>query len=277
MSSINCKVEKRKIVVGFVLFKAEPSLLDRILLALNNGFECYVFDNSPSESYFRESVNTISNCVYITSGKNVGLGFGIASICAQAYYNGLPAMIFFDQDTIFDITTLEFIEKFYIQNKNLETQYSSLIFKATDKASYDKNKPVIKDVLLSISSGSLFFLQRLKEMNWHNQTYFVDCVDYEFCLNTNNNNLKIGEVSNTPGFDHISEQADLQYNIFGKWRMMRKYSTIRIKDTLKGSIRIFFTSIKTLNFTFAYSIMRSLSIYLYFQFLVRIRNTFNRK
>jgi hypothetical protein len=39
------------ISLGFVLYKAEPSLVDRIRLASEAGFSCYIFDNSPSEKY----------------------------------------------------------------------------------------------------------------------------------------------------------------------------------------------------------------------------------
>jgi hypothetical protein len=38
---------------------------------------------------------------------------------------------------------------------------------------------------LLISSGSLFNLNILKKINWNNVKYFVDGVDYEFCLRAN--------------------------------------------------------------------------------------------
>lgn len=263
----------RGISIGFVLYKAESSLINRINLASEAGFKCYIFDNSPTQLVFNQNFNNKANCKYITCGKNVGLGYGISNVCAQAYYEDSSALLFFDQDTVFDLTTLEFIESFYIRNKQLSTSYSSIVFNAKNGISGHVNDE-IKDVLLSISSGSLFFLERLKDLNWHNETYFVDCVDYEFCLNSSNHNLKIGEYSSTPGFDHVSEQADSEYRVFGKMRMMRKYNYSRVKGTTIASIRLFFTSIFDFNFKFSYAILRSLLIYLSFQFLVRIINFF---
>ncbi|CAM2785214.1 rhamnosyltransferase [Flavobacterium succinicans] len=266
---------EKKIALGFVIYKAEITLIDRIKLASSAGFKCYIFDNSPSDQTFNISFSSFINCKYITAGKNVGLGFGISSVCAQAYYEGSDALLFFDQDTVFNISTLDFIDDFYRENKALEDTYSSIVFNAKNIDSNKfQNKFKLKDVLLTISSGSLFYLRRLRDINWHNQTYFVDCVDYEFCLNSNNHNLKIGECSNTPGFDHVSEQADSEYLIFGKKRMMRKYNLSRVKGTATASLRLFFTSIITVNPKFAYAILRSLGIYLYFQFLVRILNFF---
>jgi rhamnosyltransferase len=266
---------KKSIALGFVLYKAERTLVDRIKLASSLGFKCYIFDNSPTDQVFNKIFSDSVNCRYITAGKNVGLGFGISSVCGQAYSEGSDALLFFDQDTVFNASTLDFIDDFYTERKSLEGVYSSVVFNAKNiHATNEQYQFEIKDVLLTISSGSLFFLKRLKDINWHNQTYFVDCVDYEFCLNSNNHGLKVAECSNTPGFDHISEQADSEYYIFGKKRMMRKYPISRVRGTTTASLRLFLTAIKTCNPKFAYAIARSLGIYLYFQLLVRILNFF---
>jgi rhamnosyltransferase len=116
-------------------------------------------------------------------------------------------------------------------------------------------------------------------MNWHNRTYFVDCVDFEFCLNSKKNNLKIGECSLAPGFDHESEQGDDKYTIFGKNYSMRKYPMGRIFDTLLASSKLLILSIKTRNYSFSRGISRFLVGYLIYQFMARIINnsTFEKK
>jgi GT2 family glycosyltransferase len=259
------------ISLGFVIYKAESSLTERIRLAEKAGFRCYIFDNSPENQVFNENFNGNSGCKYITAGKNVGLGFGISCICGQAYYEGFRALLFFDQDTVFDTSTLEFINSFYKQKGSIENEYSSVVFNSKTLGKTAEAFE-IKDVLLTISSGSLFFLKRLKDINWHDESFFVDLVDYEFCLNSSNHNLKIGECSNTPGFDHVSEQADSEYKIFWKKRMMREYSFSRISGTITAGMRLIFRSLRSLNLKYTYAIFRSLSIYLYFQILVRILN-----
>jgi rhamnosyltransferase len=263
----------RNIAIGFVIYNPSVSLLQRINLALASGFALYIFDNSPQNGFLREAIKCEENCKYITCGKNVGLGFGISSVCAQAYYDSFHALIYFDQDTIFNISTLLFIEDFYVSNHNLRISYSSIVF--NDKNVNNvivKGKYMIKDVLLSISSGSLFFLHNVNKLNWHNHKYFVDCVDYEFCLKSNINKLKIGECSITPGLDHVSEQADVKYKLFGKERMLRKYSINRIFDTTVGSMRLFISSIITWNMQYSAAIIRSLVQYLNWQLVVRLIN-----
>lgn len=261
----------RKIAIGFVIYNPTPSLMLRMTSALKSGFAIYIFDNSPELGLVREFCKSNKNCTYNLSGKNVGLGYGMTSVCAQAYYDNFSALIFFDQDTVFDQDTLDFIEEFYIKNAEIEAVYSAVTFNAKKSLSPDAgNKFVFHDILMTINSGSLFFLKNIRKLNWFDETYFVDCVDYAFCLNSSNNNMKIGECSITPGYDHDAEQGDTQYFLFGKKRKLRKYSATRVLDTTLASSRLLLTSIFTGNVKFAMAISRSLTGYLFWQLFVRL-------
>jgi rhamnosyltransferase len=203
--------------------------------------------------------------------KNVGLGLGMASVCAQAYYDGHSALLFFDQDTIFKSDTLSFIEEFYINRPDLSTKYSAITFNAKKFQSLTNiDSQHIKNVLLVINSGSLFFLGNLKKLNWHNEKYFVDCVDYEFCLNSKISGFEIGGFSFTPGFDHSSEQDDTSYQVFGRTYSMRAYSITRIYDTCSASLKLMLKSIATAQIKFFFVIFRLLAIYIATQLFVRI-------
>ncbi len=264
----------RKIAIGVVTYNPGDNLISRLSLALASGFVLYVFDNSPEDGIVQNFCDSKQACRYFSCGKNVGLGFAISTVCAQAYYDSFPALIFFDQDTVFDENTLDFIENFYINNANIASNYSAIVFNSQNSGDCAESNCVFKDVLLARSSGSLFFLENLKKINWHNEKYFVDCVDYEFCLNSNNNNFKIGECSIAPGFDHESEQPDVRYIVFGKERLLRKYSAKRIIGTITASTRLLITSITTRNVVFFIAIIRSLAVYLYWQLVARLINAF---
>lgn len=268
---VHNEILNNKISIGFVIHLPENSIINRIKTAEECGFMIYIFDNSPKIDFVRNFCKNLKNCKYITCGKNIGLGVGISAICAQAYYDFNSALLFFDQDTCYNHETLKFIQDFYERQTNLETNYSAIVFnsKNVQKKNVEGHSE-IKDVLMAISSGSLFFLKNLEMLNWHNTNYFIDCVDYEFCLNSNNHHFKIGEYSATPGFDHQAEQPDKKYRIFGKERFMRKYSSKRFFDYFFSSLRLIFQSLKTNNFKFAKATFRSLIIYLYFQCTIRI-------
>jgi hypothetical protein len=261
----------RKIAIGFVIYVPSMKQLNRIHEASHLGFSVYVYDNTAERSNFEGFARNRGNIVYLTCGKNVGLGLGMASVCAQAYYDGYSALLFFDQDTVFTTKTLEFIEDFYVRNKRSSLDYSAWVFKPTSRKDLNPQKDVeIRDVMLAINSGSLFFLDNARRFNWHDESYFVDCVDYSFCLRTRRAGLKVGEISGVPDFDHVAEQGDSRYIILGKEYLFRPYSAKRIVDTMTASTRLVFDSFIQGDFAFSAKITWLFTIYLVAQILVRV-------
>lgn len=263
----------RDIALGVVTYNPDSALTLRLQLAIENGFSVYVFDNSPEDGIIREFCRQWrSAATYLTCGKNVGLGFGISSVCAQAYYDTHSALLFFDQDTIFDNSTLQFVTDFHTRHAGLAASHSAVWFNAKKYTGCTAagDRFAYQDVLMAINSGSLFFLDTVKKLKWMNEKYFVDCVDYEFCLRSNNNRFKIAECSNTPGFDHDRGQEDVKRIIFGKERKLRQYSVKRVLDTVRASSKLLITSISTGNRAFTVAIGRSVAGYLFWQGMSRI-------
>lgn len=257
--------------LGFVTFGAKPTLVRRLEVAHAAGYRLYVFDNSPDLELVRDACRQLVTPRYLTCGRNAGLGVGLASVCAQAYYDGFAALLVFDQDTVFDRSTLDFISGFLAAKPKVGRTHSAVVFNAkrvgeataTDRFAH-------RDVLVAISSGSLFYLDNLRRIGWHNPTYFVDCVDYEFCLNSSNHRLLIGECSTTPGFDHETEQADHTRTVFGQRRRLRRYSWARVTDAVVASTRVLGTALVAGNGQFAFAISRLFAGYLWWQVVSRV-------
>jgi rhamnosyltransferase len=131
----------------------------------------------------------------------------------------------------------------------------------------DSNACEILDSDLTINSGSLFILNNLKSIGWHNEKYFVDGVDYEVCSRASAKGFKIGKCTNTPGFDHISEQPDKIYKVFGKKLMLRRYPFVRNIDIIRSSVKLIFSLIISGQLKFSVKIFRSLLISLAGQIL----------
>lgn len=263
-----------KIAVGVITYNPSQNLLLRLQETLDDGYNIYIFDNSPENEIVRDFVKRNAKnspqIFYLTCGKNAGLGFGLASVCAQAYYDSFPALLFFDQDTVFNSGTLRFICDFYNENNGLDKTYSAVVFNSKNAGNPESLMGAVKDVRLAVSSGSLYFLENLRKMNWHNTNYFVDYVDYEFCLSSNNFGFKIGEYTTTPGFDHSSEQGDQRYKFFGVEYPMRAYSFSRIWDSISAALKLLVKSIGTGNYIFFYEIGKATSQYLVVQVYIRV-------
>ncbi len=260
---------KPELAIGFVVYHPTDEFYRRLELVSNTGFKLYIFDNSPSQTNFKDVVDKFFNIKYITAGKNLGLGVGLSVINATAYYEGYSSLVFFDQDTGFTIDTLNYIYDYVCSNNNkTSNDYGIVVFSSNiddSKINYQ-----IQETSLVISSGSLYKLDMLRQVNWHNEKYFVDGVDYEICLRMRYKGFKVGVCYNTPGFDHVNEQPDKVIKLFSLSLLIRRYSLSRIIDSVGAYLKLVFAAIKALDIKFTILLMRSFSIYVLGQFLSRL-------
>ena len=252
-------------VVGIVTYHPDESLVKRIDQMIDLGFRVYVFDNSPADEKYTKAIKNDTNICYLTAGKNVGIGYSLATLCATAHAHGYQRLLFLDQDTGISARTLEFIEAY---PKSLpaatQQQYAALVFNGNPAPNH-----CITEVRLAISSGSLFNLSALRNIGWHNEKYFVDCVDYELCVRARRCGFKIGIVKNTPDFDHVTEQPDREINIFGKQLLVRRYSATRIKDAIGAYLKLIIGGLFKNSPGDTYILTRSMGLYIFGQLTSR--------
>ena len=202
--------------VGFVVFNEPANFSSRVKVLTDLGLKVYVYDNSPSSLLARSYISdkNSENISYFTSGKNVGLGIAMSTLCAQAYYDGFESLFFLDQDTVFTKETIYYMKDLFLKESVLLKEYSVLTISDKDKNPKLKKglEKKISDVLLVRNSGSLFFLKNLSIMGWFDESFFVDGVDYEFSLRSSLNNLLMGAIHDVPGFNHFEEQGYSKFN-----------------------------------------------------------------
>lgn len=259
------RIPRVEYVIGLVIYHPEESLLKRIDQMIELGFRVYVFDNTPDDEKYTQTIKKSQNIFYLSAGKNVGLGYSLSTLCATAYEHGHQKLLFLDQDTGISYNTLDFIAAYPQTVPNeIQQQYAALVFNGNPSTNHS-----ITEVSLAISSGSLFNLKALKKIGWHNEKYFVDCVDYEFCVRARRCGFKIGGVKNTPDFDHVTEQPDQVINVFGKKLLVRRYSAARIKDAIGAYLKLIVGGFLENSLNDTCTLARSMCIYILGQLLSR--------
>lgn len=259
-------IKRWRFAIGLVLYHPEERLFNRINLMLELGFCVYVFDNSPFANPRAASLSRTLNISYLTSGKNVGISRALSTICATAYAQGFTRLLFLDQDTNVSQKTFEFIEcTTACIPSDTQEQYAALVY----NGQLDPSTKV-RDVRFAISSGSLFNLSIMRQIDWHNDAYFVDCVDYEFCLRARRSGFKIGILHNTPDFDHLTEQPDKSLQLFGKQLLIRRYSSTRVRDALTAYLRLIIPGIFKNSPADTCALLKSMLIYTLGQFMARV-------
>jgi rhamnosyltransferase len=253
-------------VIGLTLYHPEHYILKRLELISKRGLLLYIYDNSPFTEISEAILRHFDNIHYMTSGKNVGVAHSLSVLCATAYAHGHQRLLFLDQDTCVTDHTLIFIDE-YSRGLTASEQgrYAAIAFSGKQR-----DNCAFVDAKVAISSGSLFSLDILRRIGWHNNRYFVDCVDYEFCLRSIHYGYKIRLVYSTPGFDHLTEQPDRGVCVFGKTLLVRRYASARVKDAFLAYIRLLWYTARIIRLDLSALVFRSMLIFATGQVVARL-------
>ena len=241
---------EKKPLISTILYKPNKSTYQRIHLAISEGYKIYIFDNYPNDKsriFIGEHEKDIR---YFTFDKNVGIGPALKLMCATAYYEENQNIVYFDQDTIYNKETLKYIYNYITESSDTTSIIQrEKIFSVTfrDAATNRKEKRYQKISIgkydlnivdFTISSGTLFSLEKLRRVGWHDENYYIDGVDYCICLSAEKAGFKVAEIFNTPGLDHETEQKNKSYKILFKTYRGHKYPIYRIIDYVKSSLKL---------------------------------------
>tara|TARA_B110000003_G_scaffold255543_1_gene272419 strand:+ start:32274 stop:33089 length:816 start_codon:yes stop_codon:yes gene_type:complete len=258
------KTKLNDLAIGIVLYCPDEGVMERINIINELGLEVFIFDNSPINKFSFNSVKVH----YLGNEKNPGLAEGLKKIASFAHEKGFDSMLYFDQDTLFSEETIKFVIKILQRNPQIKSSFSAISI--TENGPFYKSSSDIEETMLIRNSGTIFFLDNLKKINWFDTSFFVDGVDYEFCLRSKLHKFKIGVIGPAPGFDHVSEQGYSEYNILSKSLIGREYEFNRLTDVSFSSLRIFVKAVKNLQIIFALRVVKLLFIFLIMQLIFRI-------
>lgn len=193
---------KHSLLVASVAYKAPITFGPRLELIRQSGLPVWVFDNSPGQ---HES--TWNATKVWTEEHNVGLGPALNQLLSEAHKQGFDYLWYLDQDTVITELSIQAVKNAVEEG-----------FSDKQVIAWASHQPGSKAIPLAISSGSLFHLPSAQELGFHNPEYFVEGVDYEFCLRAAIKGYNLISF-HCPGLDHEVEQP--QHLSQGKWR--RRY------------------------------------------------------
>lgn len=263
--------------IGIVLYQPTRQIIERIKEVSKTEYKFIIFDNS---NYINQEINNLQNIFYFHSSVNIGLSGGIDYIINIAIKQDYPTLLNFDQDTFFTINTLNFIKSVYteyITKNKLPNNLIAIGFRDyTNPRKYTSEGNRINknffDVDFTINSGSLYLLDHYHKFVWFRRDFFVDGLDYYFCIQANKNGYCIMEHYETPDLNHTIEQGDSNLKIFKFIIKGRKYSLKRNFDFLKSHLKLLWLTIINLQPKHFSFIIKSLVFYLTTQILFNNKN-----
>lgn len=149
----------------------------------------YAIDNSDKKNNLLEELNKIENLEYISLGENKGIAKALNVGIEKAKENGYKWALTMDQDSYFTENLLDKYEKII----KLENPDKIAIISPT--YNYDRKKletfSGYKQVEYIMQSANLINIKIWEEIGKFKEEFFIDVVDYEYCLRCNKKGYKI--------------------------------------------------------------------------------------
>lgn len=221
-----------------------------------------------SKNLNEQTSNNIDNVFAYGTGINLGLSAAYNQVARAVMEIGCERILIFDQDTIIDdcfFSYINFLLKWHFDD------YSALQLplKSNNFFAQDGNNALhhvtsverVKESSFLINSGTLFNLSALKTIGWFDESFFVDMVDYEFCIRSRSCGYRVGRLLIPALLDHSSLQEDNSISLFGSVFYFRVYPMARIKGVLQGACRLIFQCVRRRQGADALSLFRFLVVF----------------
>lgn len=221
--------------IGFVTYyPSESFFLTLEKLILSCSLRVIIIDNSADDEIHQNLSNLKykhENIFIILNSKNEGLAYGLNLLIKTSNDLCLATIIYFDQDATITGDLLEKLSK----SSTVPIKDKTAIIVPNN---YDRNNhlkfPTTSNyiaILMSISNGMVFNVPLLCSLNrLHDESFFIDYIDFEFSLYLNSIGLKVLCITNVITFH--SPGVQLVSNIFGKSFRFLKYPSWRKEKQL---------------------------------------------
>ena len=205
-----------KVLVFTPVYQPNEITLENLRDRMMSGVDQAIFLNSVFE------VPNFQNLLVFGNGCNRGISAPINEVMRFSRTAGYDFVLFLDQDTKVDLKSLmprleSFLEAGELKNTAVLFLRSNVF---GDRPYGD----------LITNSGALFSVTNFFKVGGFNEDYFLDGLDYEFCIRIWRKGLKIINIPMNQYFDHASLQDGSSFRIFGKDVYLRVYSDQRNQE-----------------------------------------------
>lgn len=219
--------EKHRVAAAIISYHPPAELAGRLQLLREAGMQVYLWQNSETPAEAAHWANEVLN----QGAANAGLGPSLSVLLEHARTAGYEKLLYFDQDTAFTKESLQYMADF-LEAGYYTAEYAAIRFAERDHSLAGLNQA--KPQRLLISSGKLFHLGANAR---HDTSFFVEGVDYQYCLDAIVKGWKLG-LAGCPGIFHESVQPEQVFRIGSFEKAYRPYPTRRNIEMTKAYLRL---------------------------------------
>jgi rhamnosyltransferase len=256
-------VNPSQVILLVVAYHPPAELLPRLQAVLHAGVGLAIYDNSPAGAQLLQPL--YKQCFWHhAAGTNDGLGVAMQVLLKEAKKSDCNWALYVDQDTCFSVHSLAWMAERLQENEGKFLKTAAVQFKGGASFSSLTVQPLL------INSGSAFYLPNLAAWGGPDPSFFVECVDYKFCLDAAYAGFELWQATGCPDFDHERLQPVLRY----PWRKgtvaFRPYPWQRHKSFVKALLRLIYIAASRKQFVYTRIFARNILTHLSTQLLAEL-------
>jgi rhamnosyltransferase len=179
----------KKIEGVVVWYNPDNSVIQNLLSYAGMVEKLYIVDNSDVlNDAIIHHVARIDNCVYINNHGNKGIAHALNVGAKMAIESGADWLLTMDQDSKFEEDNLLRLIQYAKDQNEREVGLVSPYHQT------EVSKPPKKDIeelYIVMTSGNVLSLFAYQLIGGFNESFFIDVVDWEYCLRLNRKNFKV--------------------------------------------------------------------------------------
>jgi rhamnosyltransferase len=254
-------------VVGIVTYHPSKETCARIQLLADKQIPFLVFDNTPGEALWPACYgNRI-----IRRGENLGLGVALKALDARAFEDSYSHMLYFDEDIVFDESTLSWIHRWY-NHHHPGDDVGLIWFDYNEKGEKSPQQSLAYPIKIAVSACSLINLKAANDIGGHTDRWFLEGIDYDFCFRLVQRGYKLLGVDHSPGINPFANQPGIYFtDAKGRRSLVRVQPMKRLWNFWGALLDLGWRALKQGPRSYVYLFYRNIFTYAYDQVSAIVR------
>ena len=179
----------------------------------------YVVDNSEDDVIRVEDTDKIK---YIKLGENKGIAAALNIGAQEAIKENFKFLLTLDQDSLITSDIVNAMKDYLINN---DFKKIGLISPYHDINTPDEKNGDVEEKIEVMTSGNIINLDAYKAIGGYKDWLFIDCVDYDYCMNLNKHGYKVLRLNNVIMKHELGNLV--VHKLFGKEYPCYNYNSLR--------------------------------------------------
>lgn len=153
-----------------------------------------VFDNGSNNiSRISKIAKKYNNLLLISCKKNRGLAYALNVICEKAAESDVDWILLLDQDSVSEEKCIKTFSEYFDLEK--AAILCPVMFDSRRRVRIPQKKNDYTEIEECIQSGAVYNVNILKEVGFFDEWYFIDYIDYDYCISVRRKGYKIYQIN----------------------------------------------------------------------------------